>query len=142
MAYKFEARPYGPDSTPEEIEAIKARIYVYEPGILYWRELPVQSVFHLDIVEQRLNQEAAAWPHYDMLIDLVEATAPSAEVRQRLRRLIIGQSKLRRHAVFTGKNFLLNIAGKFIFGGSMAVGAVGVYKTLEEAHQALHQGRK
>jgi hypothetical protein len=140
MTYKFEARPYGPESTPEEIEAMRACIYEYQPGILYWRELPVQSLYQIDIFEQRLNQATADWTYYDLIVDMVEAAPPSAEIRQRLRQLIAGQSKLRRAAIFTGKNFLVNIAVKFITGAILGPKNAGLYNTVEEAHEALHQG--
>ena len=56
MTKKIEARPYGPDSTPEEIEAIRARLTWYEPGILLWRELPVQTIFSVRIKMIRLGE--------------------------------------------------------------------------------------
>lgn len=136
MSYKFEARPYGPESTPEEIQAIRDCISLCEPGIVCWRELPVQSLFHLDIFQQRLNEEAAKVEHYDLVIDLVEAAPPSAEIRQRLKRILTAQPKLRSQAVFTGRNFLLNIAARFVLG-NLSGRILGVFKTREEALAAL-----
>ena len=45
LSFAFEVRPYGPASTPEEVQAIKDCIYVYRPGVVMYRELPIQSFF-------------------------------------------------------------------------------------------------
>jgi len=82
MKYTFGKRPYGPESTPEEIQAMRDRIYVHGPGILYWRELPVQSLFHLDIFEQRLKELSDDLSAYDLIVDLVEASPPGPQIRE------------------------------------------------------------
>jgi hypothetical protein len=138
MSYKFESRPYGPESTPEEIQAIRDCISWYEPGILCWSEVPVQSDFHLDLVEQRLTEEAAKVAQYDLVIDLVETGSPTAPIRQRLKTIFAGQTKVRRIVVFTGKNRIINIAAKFILG-RFADKILGYFKTREEALAALRR---
>lgn len=114
MSIKLEARAYGPSSTPAEIGAIKERISLYSADIILYRELPVQSIFQLDLFEERLNELAGGMRGYDLLIDLTEAEFPSAAVRARLKKMFLGQKKLRKIAVFTGKNFLINTAAKFV----------------------------
>jgi hypothetical protein len=114
MPMKLEARAYGPSSTPAEIEAIKACISLYSADIILYRELPVQSVFHLDLFEERLHELSGGMRAYDLLIDLTEAQFPSGAIRARLKKMFLGQKKLRRIAVFTGKNFLINTAAKFV----------------------------
>jgi len=133
MRYKFEARAYGPDSTPEQVQAIRDCIYLHAPNIIYWRELPVQSVFQFDLFEQRLNELSQDITHYDLVIDLTEATPPNGECRERLKPLFAGQAKMRRVAVFTGKNFMLNIAAKFVLGSSVGLKNFSVSKTLDTA---------
>lgn len=133
MRYKFEARPYGPGSTPEQVQAIRDCIYLHAPNIIYWRELPVQSVFQFDLFEQRLNELSQDITHYDLLIDLTEAMPPNGECRERLKPLFSGQGKMRRVAVFTGKNFMLNIAAKFVLGSSVGLKNFSVSKTLDAA---------
>jgi hypothetical protein len=139
MTFKFEARPYGPDSTPQEIQAIKDRISVHSPGVLCWKEVPVQSIFQFDLFEQRLNELSKDLPYYDLIIDLTEAHPPSADCRERLKPLFTGQTKMRRVAVFTEKNFMLNIAAKFVLGGSVGLKSFSVYKTREAALEDLRR---
>jgi hypothetical protein len=136
MTVKLEARPYGPDSTPEEIQAIKNRVYVYAPGILMYQEAPVMSTFQLDLFEERLNELSAGMDSYLLLIDLTEVEPPGAEIRKRLKQLFGGQTKLKKTAVFTGRNFMLNVTAKFVLGG-VGIRNFTVHKTLEEAHKAL-----
>jgi hypothetical protein len=114
MSIKLERRAYGPNSTPAEIEAIKERISLYSADIILFRELPVQSIFHLDLFEERLNELGGGMRYYDLLIDLTEAEFPGGNIRARLKRMFLGQKKLRNIAVFTGKNFVINTAAKFV----------------------------
>src|SRR5262245_19822437 len=116
MTHKIEARAYGPDSTPEQKQAIKDRIFLHEPGIVCMREMPVQHVFHYSVFEERINEVIKDVLHYDLLIDLIEAAPPSAEVRERIKLFFAAQPKLRRVGIFTGKNFAVNLVAKFLLG--------------------------
>jgi len=51
-----EARPYGADMTPEERRTLLSRVYVVEPGIVFYREIPVQSVESIDLMLARLYE--------------------------------------------------------------------------------------
>ena len=70
------------------------------------------------------------------LIDITEAEPPSAETRAQLKKLFGGQAKLRRAAVFTGKNCMLNVAARFVLSG-LGLKSVTTHKTKEEALEAL-----
>jgi hypothetical protein len=142
MVFTFERRPYGPDSTPEEIQAIKDCIFVYQPGIIYWRELPVQSLFQYDLLDERLKEETTNLTSFDLLVDLVRAARPSPAIRERLRQLFKSKEKLRRVAVFTGRNFMLNVAAKFVLGGSVGLRNFSVSRTLEEALEELRHAQE
>jgi hypothetical protein len=133
---KLAERPYGPESTPEEIKAIEACIYVLADGVLMYKEVPIPSIFQLDIFERRMT-ELGDRSGYRLIIDLTEAQPPSAAIRERLKRLFGGQP-LRRVAVFTGKNFMLNIAAKFVLGGIIGLKNVSIHKTREEAVDAVN----
>jgi hypothetical protein len=137
MAITIEARAYGPESSPEEAKAISDRVYLLEPNIIMYREMPVQSQFHLDLFQAKLDEVTAqCGESYSLLLDLTEAESPSAETRARLRQVFGSLSKLRAVAVFTGRNFLLNIAAKFVLHG-MGVKLSTVHRTKEEALNVL-----
>lgn len=133
---EIQRRAYGPESTTAEIQAIKARIYLYRGAIVMYRELPIQSLFHLDLFEQRLNELGSRMSHYNLLIDLNEAEFPSAAIRTRLRKLFGGQKNLRRIAVFTGKNFIINAAARFVLG-DLGDKTYSIHSTCQQAVDAL-----
>jgi hypothetical protein len=136
MAMKLEARPYGPDSTEEEAEAIRARIASLGGDVVLYREMPVQSPFHLDLFAEELARLASAMPSIALLIDLTEAKPPNAATRERLREIFGGLKNLRHAAVFTGKNFVVNLAAKFVLAG-LGLRAYTIHRTREEALAAL-----
>jgi hypothetical protein len=138
-SFKFEVRPYGPASTPEEVQAIKDCVYVYKPGIVMYKELPVQSIFQLDLFHEKLNDVGSKLESYALLIDLIEAKPPGAEIRTRLKTLFGSQKNMRTAAAFTGKNFMLNVAAKFVLSG-IGLKSFTVHKTLDEALEAVGHG--
>jgi hypothetical protein len=138
MAFLFATRPYGPESTPEEIQAMRERIFVAEPGIVFWHEIPMQCGFSMQLMTEHtlalIRQQGAC----GLVVDLTEAQPPSAEVRGLVRpsveQLI---AATRRYVVFTGKNFLLNATAKFILGAMFGFGRVGLQRTRDEAMQEV-----
>lgn len=133
---KLKHRPYGPDSTVEEIKAIKDRISLHSSGIILFRELPVQSVFHLDLFEQRINELSRKLHSYCLLIDLTEAEFPDADVRIRLKKLFGSLARLRGIAAFTGRNFLMNTAARYVLNEPY-LPPFTVHTTQQEALEAL-----
>lgn len=133
---ELEARAYGPDSTPDEVQAIRDRISVLRDDIILYREMPVQSPFHLDLFDDELGRLALTMPQLALLIDLTEARPPSAETRERLRQIFGALTTLRAAAVFTGRNFVVNLAAKFVLSG-LNLRSYTIHRTQEEAIQAL-----
>jgi hypothetical protein len=137
----LEARPYGPDSTPAEIEAIRGRVYLYREQTLMYVEVPVVSAFQMQLFRSRFDEVTAGMNSFDLIIDLRVAKPPGAEARGWLRDLFGSQKALRRVAVFTGRNFMLNVAAKFVLG-SFGMRDFTVHTTLSEAVASLRMGRE
>jgi hypothetical protein len=133
---QIEARAYGPDSTSEQIEAIRSRICVLRDDIVLYREMPVQSPFHLDLFQEELGRLSKTLPAIALLIDLTEAKPPNARTRERLREIFRGLTNLRKVAVFTERNFVLNIAAKFVLNG-LGLRSYTIHTTRDEALKAL-----
>lgn len=133
-----EARVYGPDSTAQEVASLKSRVYLYAPDIIMWREVPVMSIFQVEKFAEKIRELTSTMSSFSYLIDLQEAPLPSAEIRAKLVEVFKNDPKLRRIAAFTGKNFLVNIACKFVFT-TAGVTDFTVHKTLEQALAALTQ---
>jgi hypothetical protein len=137
----LEARPYGPDSTHAEIEAIRGRVYLYREGTLMYVEVPVISSFQIKVFRGRFDEVAGSMSSFDLLIDLRDAKPPGAEAREWLRDLFGSQKGLRRVAVFTGRNLMLNVAAKFVLG-SLGLRDFTVNTTLAEAVASLGTARE
>lgn len=109
-----EAREYGPNSTPGELEAIKARLYLIRPAVVMYREVPVPSPFQIGVFAEKLRAITADLPAYDMILDLTEAKPPGSSCRDALREMFATEHKLGRLAVFTGGNFIINSVAKLL----------------------------
>jgi len=139
--FLLENRPYGPDFTEEEKEAIKSCIYKHSQDIIYFKEVPKQSVHQLQISFERIKEEAKDLETYFVLIDLTEATPPPSDVRQFLSKNFTELApNLKYSGVFTGKSFLLNIAAKFVLSAALG-DKFSVHKTKEEALNAIENAR-
>jgi len=116
----LEKREYGPDSTAEEREVIRAMIFMHKPDVLYWKEVPVMSIWQVEQFGKRIDELTKNLDHFSILIDLTESKPPNAPIRAALRKVFSPLKKrgVDRAAAFTGKNFLINVAAKFVLGGS------------------------
>jgi hypothetical protein len=132
----LENRPYGPDSTEEERGAIMAQVVSLGDDVVLYREAPVVTPFSLDLMFGRIGELREGLDRVYLVIDLTVTGPPSAEVRQYLRKLFRALQPT-HVAVFTGKNFMLNVAAKFVLG--KVLGGVGhsVHKTMDEALLAI-----
>jgi hypothetical protein len=135
----LEARPYGPDSTPDEIAAIKSRVYQLEPSIYIWHEVPMCSVFTSRLHGQVLNELTAGLPSYSYIVDLREAKPPAQEVRAALVKMYNQEMpRCSAIAVWTGRNFLLNVAAKFVLAGFIGLKKrCTLHSTFEDALATL-----
>ncbi|PHR53869.1 MAG: hypothetical protein COA44_14955 [Arcobacter sp.] len=135
---ELEARSYGENSTEEEIEAIRARVYMYSDNIVYWKEVPVMSVWQVQQYQSKMKSLTNNLKHYALLIDLTESKPPNAEIRASLRDVYgpFAEEGLDEAAVFTGKNFLINVAAKFVLGG-VGLKKFTVHSKQEDALKAL-----
>ncbi len=135
---EIEARPYGPDSTPEEREALLRRVWLYRPDIVYWHELPVMSEWQVELFGRRMEELTESVDDYGVLVDLRHAKPPNAAIRRRLRDVYTRAMKsgLSRAAVFTEANFFINVAAKFVMGGA-GLRVFSVHKHREDAEAAL-----
>jgi hypothetical protein len=134
VAFHFERRPYGPDSGAEAIQAIRERVFIAEPGVIVWHELPVQCPFTMRMFEERIVELTKQERSWGLVNDVTDSDPPSAEVRQEIRdgmeRLGV---KTRPYAIATGKNPLQNAAAKFVVAPVLGFGRLSLFRTREEA---------
>jgi hypothetical protein len=81
MSLKIEHREYGPDSSEDEKELILNRIQLLPDNTIYWQEIPVVSVWHIELVGQKIIELSANLDSFNLLVNLTEAKTPNAECR-------------------------------------------------------------
>ena len=137
----IEARPYGPLLTAAERETLRSQVSLRDDGIVSWREAPVTTTYQIDAYAERLAELVQPMEAYLLLVDLTDTIRPSPEVLERLREFFSTQTKMRHAAVFTGKNFLLNVAAQFVLA-RIGFGSYSVHKTRDDALAALRSAAR
>ncbi len=137
----IEKKPYGPMTRPEIIKAIKDRVYFLEDDIIMWKEMPIASVFSVKKFGEKLRESVNDLNKFYMVIDLTETKRPTASVRSELKNLYSSFKNFKHAAVFTGSNFMLNIAAKFVLN-FVGLQSYSVHKTLEEALKEIEKHKK
>ncbi len=132
----LERRAYGPDSTEQEQRAIRNLVTVHSDGVIVYREPPVVTKFTLDLFWERIRELSEGLDRFYLIADLTDTRPPNQEVRRYLRDLY-ATIHPEYVAIFTGKNFVLNVAAKFVLG--MALGKIphSVHKDIEGALGAI-----
>jgi hypothetical protein len=129
----IEARPYGADMTPEERQTLLSRIYVVEPGIVFYREIPVQSVESIDLMLGRLYELGCEWPTFVEVLDLSTVVRPSAAVRAVIRSWMVRIGpRLAHMCVIVEANIVMRAVARFV-AYSMNLTQLSFYETEAEA---------
>src|SRR5262245_34040725 len=81
-----EARPYDQVMTPDERARLLSRVFVIEPRIVFYREIPVPTAESIDLMLGRLAVLAEDWPKFVEVLDLRGVARPTPEVRAALKR--------------------------------------------------------
>lgn len=135
MSVSIERRVYGPNSTPEEVAAIKARLTKIGKSSFLWEEMPVQSPFSVQTMLEELRLRSESMSEFNLVVDLRNADPPPQDVRTALYKGLDSLTKMRRCACFTGRNFLLTAAVKFVLAAVRT--PMTAHRTLEEALLAV-----
>ena len=138
---ELEHRAYGPESTPEEREAIAERVSVVDDRILLFREVPVQSPFSVKLMFERFQVLAQHWDRFAYVVDLTEAKRPDPETRAVLKaQFLVISPRVAHLAVAVGDNLLMRAMAR-LFAYGMGLTNVSIHATraeaIEEARRAM-----
>jgi hypothetical protein len=137
----IEPRPYGNDMTPEEREALLSRVFVLEPRIVFYEEIPVQSVESVELMLSRMNDLASQWPTFVEVLDLSRVNRPSAAVRVVIRKWMSRLVPRMTHmAVIVANNIVIRAVARFV-AYSMNVPQISFHETKEQALDAARRAR-
>src|SRR5512138_86174 len=83
-AMTIEARPYGPEASPDERAELRRRIWKVEDRLFMLLEVPIQTPFTLDVFFDRLEELTAGLDRFAYVVDLSAVSRPGAAARERL----------------------------------------------------------
>ncbi|MCA9715687.1 MAG: hypothetical protein KC468_13500 [Myxococcales bacterium] len=113
MTLQLEPRPYGPDSTPEEREALRARVQLLRDDIVLIRDVPVGTKFSLGVMADEIKRLTAGRPRIKILVDIADAHPPDAEYREALFSFHELEPRLAVTAIYIGHSRVLLAITKF-----------------------------
>jgi len=133
---EIEARPYGPDSSPAEVAAIRDRATLLADGVVLYSELPVVSEFTVNLLFDWVSEQDP--PIHTMVLDLAHGGRPDSAVRKVLRQRLESLPKITTLRVVFAGNLLVKVAFKFVVGTVLGRAAI-VYDCVEDAVKAATQ---
>jgi hypothetical protein len=127
--------------TPEERSEMLSRVYVIEPGIVFYREVPVQSVESIDLMLGHLYELGSQWPTFIEVLDLSKAERPTPAVRAVLKSWMRRLAPRMAHlCIIVESNFVMRAVARFM-AYSMNVTQLSFYETEAEAIDAARRLR-
>ena len=128
--------------TEEEREQLLSQVFVIEPGIVFYREIPVQSTESVDLMLGRFHELSCQWPEFIEVLDLSKVHRPSPAVRAVIRGWMKKMVPRMTHmCVIVESNVIIRAVARFV-AYSMDVRQVSFYDTEAEAIDAARRLRR
>jgi hypothetical protein len=126
-------RPYGPELTAAERDAIGDRVSVIGDRLLLIHEVPVQTPTSVGIMLDRVEALSRDWDRFAYVLDLSEARRPDAEVRAALKaRLATVSPRVVQVAAVVAGNRLMRAMARLV-GYGMGLTHLTVHEAREQA---------
>jgi hypothetical protein len=133
---EIEARPYGPDSSPEEVAALRQRANLVAGGIVSYAEVPVVTEFTVNLFFDWVSEQEPAI--HTLILDLSGGGRPASAARRALKRRLAALPEIKCLRVVFAGNLIVKVAFKFVVGSSFGR-ATHVYDSVEDAVRAALQ---
>jgi len=141
--YVIENREYGENSTAEEINALQEQVFLYDPNIVYYKEIKIVTPFSVrtlfdksDELISRIDGEAG------IIMDLRRAQVPSAKTRRAINQRFTKITESVRHCSFyLGGNILIRGAARFVMHQT-SLQSFSIHKELDDAIKAINDRLK
>jgi hypothetical protein len=141
MAVEIESRAYGPESSEAEREAIKSRVSVIEDRVLYFRSIPQETPFTVDMMFDRLEELSADWDSFYIVRDFSQPMEINAETRAEvIERFSRFKHKVRHVALISDVNVFLRVTIRFLAARSSFF-RYSVHRAFDEALEKVHQAK-
>lgn len=113
----IEKKSYDENCGLEIIEALDRRVFVYEPGIIYLKEIPIQSPFTIELMVGKAITLGTEFEKWSLILDLREAKRPNAIVRRKINEVLKLLMEKEAYISILTRGILLNTAIHFVMYG-------------------------
>jgi len=115
--YVIEKIAYDENCDGAIKQALLDRVYILEPGVVYFKQIPLHSTYSLDLMFDEMFRLGKSFEKWSVIIDLTEASRPDAQSRRKINQTF---KRLTAEAVFIGfytKGLVLNTIIRFVMYG-------------------------
>ena len=138
MEIKLENRPYTENASPDEIKLLLQNIHMVSRELMQFKEVAYPNNFTVPLMFKKMKLLTEQNPNCNVLIDLTTSGRPDAQTRHTINRCFAEiKDQINHVAYFTGKNFIINTAIRFIMYGS-GQNSFSVHKTRDQALKAIN----
>ena len=120
---------------------MRDRIKQLAPDVIFYHEVPTQTVESLDILFGRVFELSAGLKTWYLIVDIRESAAPSPEVRDRLRQIYAKADGLKHAILITGLSRILRLFVQFVAGNAIKI-PFSVVKDLDSALSRIKDIKK
>ncbi len=135
----LERKLYYEDSSPSEIKALKSRLFLYKPNILYYREVPLQSEFSVQLFFNEITKHLKHMNNAGVLVDLRESEMPNPKIRRSINKGFVDINKYIDHVAYCiGGNLIIKIAARFVMLNTK-LDSYSIHSSIEAAEESLNK---
>ena len=136
--YTLEDKVYTEKSTQQEIEALRSRVFMHSPNIIYYKEIKLMSPFSVNTLFDHADELIVGLDRPGMLIDIRETNVPNTQTRRRKYARFAKISKKIEHASFLiGGNVLVRAVAMFVMPQTK-LESYSLHKKLDDAISVLN----
>ena len=137
---ELEKRAYGPDSSKEEIQLIRDRIFHDKLNdCIIYQELPVLSSFSISLFKEGLDTIIQETKCGFLVVDVSNISAPSGSLASELKTVMKEADPRLTHVAVGGVNALVRVVAKFILSSVFKNATFSISNTLEEAIEKVKE---
>ncbi|WNJ17259.1 hypothetical protein [Pontibacter sp. G13] len=130
----LERKAYHSQNTsPEEQRAIQMRMYFESPQIMVWNEMPMTTLFQLELFKARYAEVTVGKDRFSMVVNIVRTQFPGSEYRSSLIHFLLKETQQVNCFFMATGNSRLKNASTSLIAKIAGVNHVEIYSTYQKA---------
>jgi len=114
---RIEKVAYTESCSDEIKQALKDRVYVFEPGIIYFKQIPLLSPFSMQLMFEELFRLGSTFEKWGVILDLRDGSKPDAKTRRVINEVLHRMADETEHLSILTKGLFLNTVIRFVMYG-------------------------